>query len=164
MRRILPVLLIVVGSGLLCRNLASAFVPGPRIVVSFEKLATVDGRIPKTLVLQEVKSRIWLPASISSQVRADDMSDAGGPFNAGCIRTEGVPSQRLIFGGMGQDYFVLHYERGGIAHQFITELYHREGTNWHLMWHTGALEMHSLSELNEKIQTFELCEDNCPCK
>jgi hypothetical protein len=164
MRRLCAILLFIVGSGLLCRNLADAYVPGPEIIVNLEKLNSVDPRIPASLGVREVKSKMWLPASIWSQVNADNMAEPGGAFDSGCIRREGVPSQRLIFGGMTSDYFIVHFERGGYAHGFTTELYHREGANWQLLWHTYALEVKSLSQLTEKIQSFELCEDNCPCK
>jgi hypothetical protein len=71
---------------------------------------------------REVHSTSDLPSAILA------LSDGGGDgklaepgqnWNATCVITDPtLPGKRLIWAAVGADYYVVHYERGGIAHSF----------------------------------------------
>ena len=49
----------------------------------------------------------------------DKMADPGQKWNAtDAITDPTLPAKRLIWAAVGGDYYVVHYERGGIAHTF----------------------------------------------
>jgi len=47
------------------------------------------------------------------------LAEPGQKWNATCVITDPtLPGKRLIWAAMGSEYYVVHYERGGIAHSF----------------------------------------------
>jgi hypothetical protein len=49
----------------------------------------------------------------------DKLAEPGGKWNAtDAIIDSTLPGKRLIWAAIGDDYYVVHYERGGIAHTF----------------------------------------------
>jgi hypothetical protein len=49
----------------------------------------------------------------------DNFAEPGGKWNAtDVVLDPTLPSKRLIWGAKGGDYYVVHYERGGIAHTY----------------------------------------------
>jgi hypothetical protein len=47
------------------------------------------------------------------------LAEPGGKWNAtDSIIDPTLPGKRLIWAAIGRDYYVVHYERGGIAHTF----------------------------------------------
>jgi hypothetical protein len=47
------------------------------------------------------------------------LAEPGQNWNATCVITDpALPGKRLIWATVGRDYYVVHYERGGIAHTF----------------------------------------------
>ena len=68
----------------------------------------------------EVHSTGDLPAAIVA-LCADDarLAEPGQKWNAtDAITDPTLPSKRLIWAAVGADYYIVHYERGGIAHTF----------------------------------------------
>jgi hypothetical protein len=46
-------------------------------------------------------------------------AEPGQKWNATCVITDpSLPGKRLIWAAVGSEYYVVHYERGGIAHSF----------------------------------------------
>jgi hypothetical protein len=69
----------------------------------------------------EVHSTGDLPAAIVALCTGDDggLADPGQKWNAtDAITDSTLPGKRLIWAALGGDYYVVHYERGGIAHTF----------------------------------------------
>ena len=49
----------------------------------------------------------------------DKLAEPGGNWNAtDAITDPNLPAKRLIWAAIGGDYYVVHYERGGIAHTY----------------------------------------------
>ena len=47
------------------------------------------------------------------------LAEPGQKWNATCVITDpSLPGKRLIWPAVGGEYYVVHYERGGIAHSF----------------------------------------------
>jgi hypothetical protein len=69
----------------------------------------------------EVHSTDDLPPAIVKLCRGDEgkMAEPGQKWNAtDAISDPSLPGKRLIWAAVGGDYYVVHYERGGIAHTF----------------------------------------------
>jgi hypothetical protein len=70
----------------------------------------------------EVRATINLPSAILALCDGggdDKLAEPGQKWNATCVITDpSLPGKRLIWAAVGGDYYVVHYERGGIAHSF----------------------------------------------
>ncbi|HEX3421059.1 MAG TPA: hypothetical protein VHT01_07505 [Candidatus Udaeobacter sp.] len=70
---------------------------------------------------REVHSTSDLPPAIVAICAGDknNLAEPGGKWNATDVVIDpSLPSKRLIWAANGGDYYVVHYERGGIAHTF----------------------------------------------
>ena len=66
----------------------------------------------------EVHSSGELPRSIVA-VCGDKLAEPGQSWNATDVITDPtLPAKRLIWAAISGDYYVVHYERGGIAHTY----------------------------------------------
>lgn len=74
-----------------------------------------------------------LPESVKHELKGMNFSDAGGPFNSGCV-VSSVPSHRLIFAaletspqsaslGGDNETCLVHFESGGFLHTYNARLY-----------------------------------------
>lgn len=69
----------------------------------------------------EVHSTNDLPPAILALCDGGDgkLAEPGQKWNAtDAISDPTLPGKRLIWGAMGGEYYVVHYERGGIAHTY----------------------------------------------
>jgi hypothetical protein len=69
----------------------------------------------------EVHSTSELPPAIVALCAGDKgrIAEPGQKWNATCVITDPtVPGKRLIWAAVGGEYYVVYYERGGIAHTF----------------------------------------------
>jgi len=107
-----------------------------------------------------------MPQSVRNALGGLLISDAGGPFNAGCMvdSSKPVPMTRLIFAAVSKSKCVMHYEQGGIAHIFKVSCYSLESTgskplnSARLLWQTnlGNSKLSSLADLNKLIKAGNL--------
>jgi hypothetical protein len=85
------------------------------------KLSAEDRRVLQdSLRFHEVHSTGDLPSAIVA-LCADDgrLAEPGQKWNATDVITDPtLPGKRLIWAAVGGEYYVVHYERGGIAHTF----------------------------------------------
>ena len=85
------------------------------------KLSIEDLRMLQDLSrFREVHSTHDLPSAIVGLCAKDGhIADPGQNWNPTCVITDPtVPGKRLIWAAAGGEYYVVHYERGGIAHTF----------------------------------------------
>src|SRR2546426_9240915 len=85
------------------------------------KLSSEDRRVLQdSSRFHEVHSTGDLPAAIVALCAGDGrLSDPGQKWNAtDAIVDPTRPGKRLIWAAAGGEYYVVHYERGGIAHTF----------------------------------------------
>ena len=70
----------------------------------------------------EVHSTSALPSAILALCDGGGdgkLAEPGQKWNATCVITDpSLPGKRLIWAAVGGEYYVVHYERGGIAHSF----------------------------------------------
>src|SRR5437763_15220647 len=85
-------------------------------------LATEDRKILENVSrFHEVHTTSDLPPAIIALCAGDSgkLADPGQKWNAtDAITDPTLPGKRLIWAAIGGDYYVVHYERGGIAHTF----------------------------------------------
>lgn len=83
------------------------------------KLSPGDRKILQDFAqFHEVHSTGDLPPAVVA-LCGDKIAEPGGKWNAtDAILDATLPGKRLIWGAIGGDYYVVHYERGGIAHSF----------------------------------------------
>ena len=86
------------------------------------KLSAEDRKALEDLSrFHEVHSTGDLPAAILALFGGDNgsIAEPGQKWNAtDAITDPTLPAKRLIWAAVGGDYYVVHYERGGIAHTF----------------------------------------------
>ena len=83
---------------------------------------TFGGRIARfwedSSRFHEVHSTSDLPPAIVT-LYGGKIAEPGGKWNAtDSIIDPTLPGKRLIWAAVGGDYYVIHYERGGIAHTY----------------------------------------------
>lgn len=70
----------------------------------------------------EVRATTNLPSAILALCDGGGdgkLAEPGQKWNATCVITDPtLPGKRLIWAAVGDDYYVVHYERGGIDHSF----------------------------------------------
>src|SRR5438876_11364734 len=71
---------------------------------------------------QEIHATANLPSAILALCDGGGdgkLAEPGQKWNATCVITDpSLPGKRLIWAAVGGEYYVVHYERGGIAHSF----------------------------------------------
>jgi hypothetical protein len=86
------------------------------------KLPAEDCRVLQdTSRFHEVRSTKDLPSAIVALCTRGDgaVAEPGENWNAtDAITDPTLPSKRLIWAAVGNDYYIVHYERGGIDHSF----------------------------------------------
>jgi hypothetical protein len=87
------------------------------------KLSTEDRKVLQDVSrFHEVHSTSDLPVAILALCDGGGdgrLAEPGQKWNATCVITDpSLPSKRLIWAAAGGEYYVVHYERGGIAHTF----------------------------------------------
>ena len=86
------------------------------------KLSAEDRKaLQNTSAFHEVHSTTDLPSRVVALCAGDkaNIAEPGGKWNAtDVIIDTTLPGKRLIWAAIGNDYYVVHYERGGIAHTY----------------------------------------------
>jgi hypothetical protein len=86
------------------------------------KLAAEDRKaLQNASRFHEMHSTDDLPPAIVALCAGDNdkMADPGQKWNATDVIIDStLPGKRLIWAAVGGEYYVVHYERGGIAHTF----------------------------------------------
>jgi len=86
------------------------------------KLSTEDRRaLQDSSRFREVHSTSDLPAAVVALCTngAGKLADPGEKWNAtDAITDPTLPAKRLIWAALGGEYYVVHFERGGIAHTY----------------------------------------------
>jgi hypothetical protein len=104
------------------------------------KLLSEDRRVLQDAShFHEVHSTKDLPPSVVALCVGDKgrLAEPGQNWNAtDSITDPTLPDKRLIWAEVGDDYYVVHYERGGIAHSFhiLVAKLSREDTKPKVIW------------------------------
>ena len=86
------------------------------------------------------------------------MSNPGGPFNATDVEAFffDTPRRRLVFGGVSDQYCLVHYEYGGIAHGYMTVLFELSGSQSRPLWAHASDRYASLEQFVKEADAGEL--------
>lgn len=84
-------------------------------------------KILSTGKLKRVKSKHDFPHRWYSAMGLSGMSEVDGPFAGGC--TEQGPRERMVLGAFSEEYGLLIYEQGGLAHWVWANLYQHLSKN-----------------------------------
>lgn len=86
------------------------------------KLSAADRKVlQNSPAFHEIHSTSDLPLPVVTLCAGDknNLAEPGGKWNAtDVVMDTTLPGKRLIWAAVGDDYYVVHYERGGIAHTF----------------------------------------------
>lgn len=87
------------------------------------KLSAEDRKVLQDLSrFHEIRSTVNLPSAILALCEGGGdgkLAEPGQKWNATCVITDPtLPGKRLIWAAVGGEYYVVHYERGGIDHSF----------------------------------------------
>lgn len=64
-----------------------------------------------------------------------EMADPGQEFQlTDVITREGLPSRRLVFGGLSERECFMHYERGGYSHSYYVVVFSTAPSNTRFLW------------------------------
>ena len=103
-------------------------------------LSAEDRKILENVLrFHEAHSKGDLPGPIIALCASDkkNLAEPGGKWNAtDSIIDPSLPGKRLIWAAIGGDYYVVHYERGGIAHTFhvLIARFKKNDTDAKLVW------------------------------
>jgi hypothetical protein len=101
--------------------------------------------LPEQISLVPVGSVGALPKSVRSRIPR--MSNPGGLFAAtDVLILPGIPTRRLVFGGISDQYCLVHYEYGGIAHGYMTALFGLSGNQSIPLWANADGRYESLDQ------------------
>ena len=78
------------------------------------------------------------------------------------ISEQGLPSRRLIFGGISKDYCLIHYERGGYAHSYNVILFKLSAKSADFLW--GGTRFNRISDQSElrELTRYDALDDSLP--
>jgi hypothetical protein len=96
-------------------KLAAANPPNSALSTGDRKILTDPSQF------HDVHSASDLPSAIVALCAGDEgkIADPGQRWNATDVIVDtSLPGKRLIWGAIGGEYYVVHYERGGIAHTY----------------------------------------------
>jgi hypothetical protein len=86
------------------------------------KLSAPDRKVlQNSPAFHEIHSTSDLPLPVVTLCAGDknNLAEPGGKWNAtDVVMDTTLPVKRLIWAAVGGEYYVVHYERGGIAHTF----------------------------------------------
>lgn len=108
-------------------------------VVTFSEIYNV-GQLPRAVTAQ-------LPggfANPTGKFRVSDASDSS------------LPLRRLIVAGSSDQYFIVHYEKGGISNYFATALLKGSSDKAELVWVSACPPMTDLHELKAEMESGKL--------
>jgi hypothetical protein len=109
----------------------------------------------------EVHSTKDLPPGIVALCVDDKgkLADLGQNWNATDVVTDPtLPWKRLIWAAVGSDYYVVHYERGGIDHSFhiLVAKLTKNDAKPRIVWHAVGHQLKDYAAFLEALRTGKL--------
>jgi len=126
------------------------------------KLPTEDRKILQdSSRFHEVHSTKDLPSAVVA-LCADDkgkLAEPGQNWNAtDAVTNPTLPWKRLIWAAAGGDYYVVHYERGGIDHSFhiLVAKFAKNDAKPQLLWHAVGRPLKDYAAFLDALRTGKL--------
>jgi hypothetical protein len=110
----------------------------------------------------EVHSTSDLPSTILALCDGGGdgkLAEPGQKWNATCVITDPtLPGKRLIWAALGEEYYVVHYERGGIAHSFhiLVAKLAEDGAKSKFVWSAVGRQFNDYAAFLNALQSAKL--------
>jgi len=109
----------------------------------------------------EVHSTKDLPPKVVALCVDDNgkLADPGRNWNAtDAITDPTLPWKRLIWAAVGSDYYVVHYERGGIAHSFhvLVAKFAKSNTKPRMVWQAVGRQLKDYAAFVDALRNGKL--------
>lgn len=108
--------------------------------------------------LDVVRTYAELPPKVIERI-GSDVSNPNGLFNSGDTSIPGVPSRRMIFGYKSDRYCLVHFEQGGISHQFVIVLFELSGNQAVARWAHAGKKFDGVDEFRKRLDQGSLTND-----
>ena len=109
------------------------------------------GPFPESVEFTPIREYGDFPKSIRDRI-GPRVSDPKGPFNAGDVAIPGVPDRRMIFGYKSDQFYLICYEKGGVAREFVTALFELSGQQFVPRWAHSGKKIDSIKEFHDQIE------------
>ena len=126
------------------------------------KLSADDRRIlENSSQFREVHSTKDLPPAVVA-LCADDkgkIADPGQNWNVtDAVTDPSLPWKRLIWAAVGSDYYVVHYERGGIDHSFhiLVAKLAKNDAKPNVVWHAVGKQLKDYAAFTDALRSGKL--------
>jgi hypothetical protein len=127
------------------------------------KLTAGDRRVLQDSArFHEVRSTSGLPSGILALCDGSGdgkLAEPGENWNATDVITDPtLPGKRLIWAAVGGDYYVVHYERGGIAHTFhiLVAKLTKNNAKPTLVWHAVGHQLKDYAAFLDALRAGKL--------
>ena len=126
------------------------------------KLSTQDRKaLESASHFHEIHSTKDLPPGVVALCVEDKgkLADPGQNWNAtDAITDPTLPWKRLIWAAAGSDYYVVHYERGGIDHSFhiLVAKLTKSDAKPRIVWHAVGHQLKEYAAFLEALRTEKL--------
>jgi len=132
----------------------SVYIPKPQLVEDRKVLLDASR-------FHEVHSTKDLPPGVVALCVDDKgkLADPGQNWNAAdAITDPTLPWKRLIWAAVGSDYYVVHYERGGIDHSFhiLVAKLTKSDAKPRIVWHAVEHQLKDYAAFLEALRTGKL--------
>lgn len=87
------------------------------------------------------------------------LAEPGQKWNATCVITDpSLPGKHLIWAAVGGEYYVVHYERGGIAHSFhiLVAKLTKNDAQPKVVWRAGGAPLKDYAAFLDALRTGKL--------
>jgi hypothetical protein len=113
------------------------------------------GPFPESVKLDPIRTYAELPQELRALI-GSRVSNPNGPFNAGDISIPGIPDRRMIFAYGSDDYYLVSYEKGGVAHEFVIVLFEMSGGQAVVRWAHAGQKFDSIEGFSKQIDQSPL--------
>ena len=113
------------------------------------------GPFPEAVKFDAIRTYAELPRKVRDRI-GSNVSNRNGPFNAGDLSIPGIPDRRMIFGYRSDHYYLVCYEKGGIAHEFIVALFEVSGDQAVAKWAHSGKKLEDVEGFRKQIEQSSL--------
>jgi len=113
------------------------------------------GPFPENMKFDRIRVYSELPQKVRDRI-GTNVSNSDGPFNVGDVSIPGIPDRRMIFGYRSDHYYLVSYEKGGIAHEFIVALFEVSGGQAVARWAHSGKKLDSIEGFRKQIDQSPL--------
>lgn len=108
------------------------------------------GASPASVKFEPVRTYGALPQGVRERI-GSKVSNPNGLFNPSDMPTPGMPDRRMIFAYKSDNFCLIEYEKGGIAHEFILALFEVSDSQATPRWARSGKRIDNIAELRRQL-------------